>query len=44
MQKDLPLHPELASTFAWQIDALYFLMVALSVLFSVLIFGAIILF
>ena len=44
MLKDLPLHPELASTFAWQIDALYFLMVALSVLFSVLIFGAIVFF
>ena len=44
MLKDLPLHPELASTFAWQIDGLYFLLIFLSVLFSVLIFGAILFF
>lgn len=44
MLKDFPLHPELASTFAWQIDGLYFLMVALSLLFCVLIAGAIVFF
>ena len=44
MSKDLQLHPELASTFAWQVDALYFLMVALSVLFTAGVSGAIVLF
>ena len=34
MSKEFQLHPDLASTFAWQVDALYFLMVALSVLFT----------
>ncbi len=35
MSKDFQLHPDLASTFAWQVDSLYFLLVGLSVFFSV---------
>ena len=35
MSKDFPLHPDLASTFALQVDLLYFLLVGLSVLFTV---------
>lgn len=38
MSKDFQLHPDLASTFAWQVDSLYFLLIALSVLFSVGVF------
>ena len=44
MSKDFQLHPDLASTFAWQVDSLYFLLVALSVLFSVGIFVVLVLF
>lgn len=44
MSKDFQLHPDLASTFAWQVDSLYFLLVALSVLFSVGIFAVLIFF
>lgn len=35
MSKDFQLHPDLASTFAWQVDLLYFLLIALSVVFAV---------
>ena len=34
MSKEFPLHPDLASTFALQVDLLYFLLVGLSVLFA----------
>ncbi len=44
MSKEFQLHPELASTFAWQVDALYFLLVALSVLFTAGVTGAIVVF
>jgi cytochrome c oxidase subunit 2 len=44
MSKDFKLHPDLASTFAWQVDSLYFLLVALSVLFTVGIFVVLVLF
>jgi cytochrome c oxidase subunit 2 len=44
MLKNFPLHPELASTFAWQVDALYFLLVALSLFFTVAITIAIVVF
>jgi cytochrome c oxidase subunit II len=38
MQKNwIPLFPEQASTFAWQIDALYFYLILISVFFTVLI-------
>jgi cytochrome c oxidase subunit II len=33
----IPLFPEQASTFAWQIDALYFYLIAISVFFTVII-------
>lgn len=35
MSKDFSLHPELASTFALQVDLLYFLLLALSTFFTV---------
>ena len=44
MSENFQLHPELASTFAWQVDALYFLLVALSVLFTAGVTGAIVVF
>ncbi|MBD02958.1 MAG: cytochrome c oxidase subunit II [Gemmatimonadetes bacterium] len=44
MSKDFSLHPELASTFALQIDLLYFLLVAISVFFTVAIVAVIIFF
>ena len=44
MSKDFSLHPELASTFALQIDLLYFLLVAISVIFTVAIVAVIIFF
>jgi cytochrome c oxidase subunit 2 len=44
MSSEFSIHPELASTVAWQVDGLYFLLVALSVVFSVGIFGAIVFF
>lgn len=44
MSKDFQLHPELASTFAWQVDTLYFILVALSVLFTIGIGAAIVIF
>jgi cytochrome c oxidase subunit 2 len=40
----VPLFPEQASTFAWQVDALYFYLIAVSVFFTVGIFFAIFLF
>ena len=44
MSSEFSLHPELASTIAWQVDGLYFLLVALSVVFAVGIFAAILIF
>ena len=44
MSKDFSLHPELASTFALQIDLLYFLLVAISTFFTVAIVAVIIFF
>jgi cytochrome c oxidase subunit II len=44
MFEDLPLFPPRASTFAGQVDALYFFLVAMSTVFVVLIFGAVIYF
>jgi cytochrome c oxidase subunit II len=44
MSKDFQLHPDLASTFAWQVDYLYFLLIALSVLFSVGVFVVLVFF
>lgn len=37
----VPLFPEQASTFAWQVDALYFYLIAISVFFTVLIVAGI---
>jgi len=37
----VPLFPEQASTFAWQVDALYFYLIAVSVAFSIPIVVAI---
>jgi len=37
----IPLFPEQASTFAWQVDALYFYLVAITLFFSFLIIGVI---
>lgn len=42
--QDFPLFPDQASTVAWQVDAIYFTLVALSVFFSVAVAGAIIFF
>ena len=39
---DFPLWPEQASSVAWQVDALYVLLLALTVLFTVLVFGLVI--
>ena len=39
---DFPLWPEQASSVAWQVDALYGLLLALTVLFIVLVFGLVI--
>ncbi len=44
MFKDLPFFPEQASTFAWQVDALYTYLIAISVVFSLLIAGLVIYF
>ena len=44
MSSEFSLHPELASTFAWQVDALYFLLILLSVIFAGGIFIAIVVF
>ncbi len=41
MWKNLPLFPERASALAWQVDGLYFLLIAVSAFFSLLIFAAI---
>jgi len=38
MWKNLPLFPERASALAWQVDGLYFLLVAVSAFFTLLIF------
>jgi cytochrome c oxidase subunit 2 len=38
MWKNLPLFPERASSLAWQVDGLYFLLVAVSAFFTLLIF------
>ncbi len=40
----IPLFPEQASTFAWEVDALYFYLIAISVVFTVGIVAAIIFF
>lgn len=40
----IPLFPEQASTFAWQVDGLYFYLILISVAFTIPIVGAIILF
>ena len=40
----IPIFPEQASTFAWQVDALYFYLIAISVFFTVGIVAAIIFF
>jgi len=44
MSDNFPLFPEQASTFAWQVDYLYFLLLALSVFFAVAIFFFLVLF
>ena len=41
---DFPLFPEQASTVAWQVDALYGLLMAISLFFIVLVFGLVIVF
>ena len=41
---DFPLFPEQASTIAWQVDALYGLLMAISLFFIVLVFGLVIVF
>jgi len=41
---DFPLFPEQASTIAWQVDALYGLLLALTLFFIVLVFGLVIVF
>ena len=38
MWKNFPLFPERASALAWQVDGLYFLLVAVSAFFTLLIF------
>jgi cytochrome c oxidase subunit 2 len=38
MWKNLPLFPERASALAWQVDGLYFLLIAVSAFFTLLIF------
>jgi cytochrome c oxidase subunit 2 len=44
MRADLPLFPVQASTFAGQVDAIYFFLIAISVFFCALIFGLVIYF
>jgi len=44
MWKNLPLFPERASALAWQVDGLYFLLIAVSAFFTLLIFALIFLF
>ncbi len=41
---DFPLFPAQASTVAWQVDALYFFLVALTVVFCILVFGMVLVF
>jgi cytochrome c oxidase subunit 2 len=41
MWKNLPLFPERASALAWQVDGLYFLLIAVSAFFTLLIFAVI---
>ncbi len=41
MWKNLPLFPEQASQLAWQVDGLYFLLIAVSAFFTLLIFVAV---
>ena len=41
---DFPLFPPQASTIAWQVDALYAFLVALTVVFCLLVFGMVIIF
>ncbi len=41
MWKNLPLFPERASALAWQVDGLYFLLIAVSAFFTLLIFALI---
>src|SRR5450756_1683016 len=41
MWKNFPLFPERASALAWQVDGLYFLLIAVSAFFTLLIFAAI---
>ena len=41
---DFPLFPPQASTVAWQVDALYAFLVALTVVFCLLVFGMVIIF
>ena len=41
---DFPLFPAQASTIAWQVDALYAFLLALTVLFCLLVFGMVIIF
>ncbi len=44
MWKNFPLFPERASALAWQVDGLYFLLVAVSAFFTLLIFVVILIF
>ena len=44
MWKNLPLFPERASALAWQVDGLYFLLIAVSAFFALLIFTLIFVF
>ncbi len=44
MWKNLPLFPERASALAWQVDGLYFLLVAVSAFFTLLIFALVFVF
>ena len=44
MWKNLPLFPERASALAWQVDGLYFLLIAVSAFFTLLIFLVILVF
>ena len=44
MWKNLPLFPERASALAWQVDGLYFLLIAVSAFFTLLIFTLIFVF
>ncbi len=44
MWKNFPLFPERASALAWQVDGLYFLLIAVSAFFTLLIFAVILIF